>query len=162
MNKKLLAAAVLATLIMIVVVVSGVGAQAQEPIDLQPTYRLMNGEEEMGLVYGLDYGWLVLTESSLLFTCGCEEDCDVRARLVETAVLPTSTGRPGKTTTVVPTKPVDTPTPEDTPTLPPSTTKCNRGIGNDSEGCDPGNSSGQGQGVGRAAGEDRDEHKKDK
>lgn len=60
------------------------------------------------------------------------------------------------------------PTPEPsktiTPTLttpePPDKQACNRGIGNDSEGCDPGNSSGQGGGQGRGAGEDRDEDKK--
>ena len=57
--------------------------------------------------------------------------------------------------------PEDTPTPPPEPT-PPDAEKCNRGIGNNSEGCDPGNSSGQGQGAGRDAGEDRDEHKKDK
>jgi len=38
---------------------------------------------------------------------------------------------------------------------------CNRGIGNNSEGCDPGNSYGQGQGQGRQAGEDRNENHPD-
>ena len=37
--------------------------------------------------------------------------------------------------------------------------KCNRGIGNGPENCDPGKSSGQGKGKGRRAGEDRDEPK---
>ena len=44
------------------------------------------------------------------------------------------------------------------PTLtPPDDNKCNRGIGNLEEGCDPGNSFGQGKGEGRSAGEDRHE-----
>ena len=54
------------------------------------------------------------------------------------------------------------PPPPPPPPEPPDKEKCNRGIGNDSEGCDPGNSSGQGQGEGRDAGEDRNENKKDK
>jgi len=37
--------------------------------------------------------------------------------------------------------------------------KCNRGVGNLEEGCDPGNSGGQGKGGGRPAGEDRSEDK---
>ena len=83
--------------------------------------------------------------------CPCEEECDVQ------------TDRPDPIPTTVPTdEPDPTPTnpPPDTPE-PPDKEKCNRGIGNDAEGCDPGNSSGQGQGGGRDAGEDRDEHKKD-
>ena len=58
----------------------------------------------------------------------------------------------------------ETPPPPPPPSLPPTpmpeedpNEKCNRGIGNASEGCDPGNSSGQGKGDGRKAGEDRDE-----
>ena len=53
-----------------------------------------------------------------------------------------------------------TPTPENTPTATPPVDekeKCNRGIGNLEEGCDPGNSFGQGEGGGRPAGEDRHE-----
>ena len=63
-----------------------------------------------------------------------------------------------------PTPPVDeTPTPpvDETPTPPVDPTKkaaCNRGVGNSGNECDPGNSSGQGGGGGRPAGEDRDEN----
>ncbi|MHA2062975.1 MAG: hypothetical protein ACXABY_01195 [Candidatus Thorarchaeota archaeon] len=104
--------------------------------------------EEIGSVYGLDYGWIILTENDTLYVCGCAEgsSCD----------LPVPTPPPGPTP---PTPPPPDPTP--TPPTPPPTEepkeKCNRGIGNDSEGCDPGNSSEQGRGEGRRAGEDRDE-----
>ena len=52
-----------------------VQAQQQEPIELQPTYILVDesGLLEMGLVYGLDYGWLVLTPEDTLYVCGCGE-----------------------------------------------------------------------------------------
>lgn len=56
--------------------------------------------------------------------------------------------------------PTDTPDTPDTPTPEPPTPereRCNRGIGNGSENCDPGNSFGQGRGEGRRAGEDRQE-----
>ena len=152
MNKKLLAAAVVATLIMCAVVIYGVGAS-----------NIPDGVE----VFVVDDHTCVLAiEASgqamvLECFCPCEEECDV-----QTEVAPTPTGRPGQTATVIPTDPVGTPTPQDTPTSPPpeptDKPKCNRGIGNDSEGCDPGNSSGQGLGQGRDAGEDRDEHKKDR
>ena len=154
MNNKTVA--VILVLLLCAGIVYGASAQREGPIELQPYWKFMNGEEEFGLGWAFDGGTLIMTEGGLLFTCGCEE-C-----YVETEVAPTPTGRPGQTATVVPTDPVSTPTPEDTPPPPPSTTKCNRGLGNDSEGCDPGNSAGQGQGEGRDAGEDKDEHKKDK
>lgn len=68
---------------------------------------------------------------------------------------------PGQTPT-----PQSSPTAQDTPTIPPSTPtsipeptktpkpKCNRGLGNLDEGCDPGNSSGRPG----AAGEDNEPH----
>ena len=75
-----------------------------------------------------------------------------------------STNEPSETPTVtpIPTEAPETPTPDPTATPVPTATpgpdpKCNRGIGNGSEDCDPGNSSGQGGGGGRRAGEDRDE-----
>ena len=50
-------------------------------------------------------------------------------------------------------------TPESTPTdVSENKGACNRGVGNSGNECDPGNSSGQGQGGGRPAGEDRDEN----
>lgn len=60
-------------------------------------------------------------------------------------------------TPTVTSEPTSTPTgPTPTPTEPTEERQaCNRGIGNLEEGCDPGNSFGQGQGEGRPAGEDR-------
>ncbi len=94
----------------------------------------------------------------------CYCDC-IQERLEQCGVEPTSipTGKPPTSTPVPTNGPEATPTnpPPDTPE-PPDKEKCNRGIGNNSEGCDPGNSSGQGRGEGRDAGEDRDENKKGK
>lgn len=70
---------------------------------------------------------------------------------------PNFTSTPTETPTDNPTV---TPTPIDDPTATPTLEdkeKCNRGIGNLAEGCDPGNSFGQGKGGGRPAGEDRHE-----
>ena len=125
-------------LLAIAILVGGV-AYAQATQDLQPTFRLMDGEEEMGLVWGLDYGWVIMSGEEPIYTCGCnipgcdECECD-----------------PIKT----PTPPTETPPPP--PTEEPNES-CNRGIGNGAEDCDPGNSSGQGGGQGRGAGEDKDE-----
>ena len=93
------------------------------PQDLYPTYRLMNDEVEVGVVYGLDYGWLVITDNDTIYTCGCDEDCV----FVEEAEI--STKEP-----TLPPPPTEEPTPE--PTEKPN---CNKGRGNGSEGCDPGN-----------------------
>jgi len=76
--------------------------------------------------------------------CPCEVDCEIEN--VETPKPPSDTA---------PTPDV-TPIPSEEPE-PTEKAACNRGIGNASEGCDPGNSSGQGKGDGRKAGEDRDE-----
>jgi hypothetical protein len=57
--------------------------------------------------------------------------------------------------------PSETPIPTDPPITPSATPSpdlaCNRGVGNGSEDCDPGNSYGKGGGGGRPAGEDREE-----
>jgi hypothetical protein len=116
---------------------------------LEPTFVLVDGSEIYGRVWGLDYGWIVkFDDSDGFYTCGCYTDaCQIPQ---------------GET----PTPPDETPMPPtETPPTPPTEEPrehCNRGIGNDSEGCDPGNSYGQGQGEGRDAGEDRNENKKDK
>ena len=68
---------------------------------------------------------------------------------------PTPTETPNGDPTPTPTTEV-TPVPTDKPTKEPKQA-CNRGIGNLEEGCDPGNSFGQGNGGGRPAGEDRHE-----
>jgi len=77
-----------------------------------------------------------------------------------TPTVPAETPTPVDTPTAPTPVPTGTPSPEPTATNPPPATEkaaCNRGIGNGAEGCDPGNSSGQGGGGGRPAGEDRDE-----
>lgn len=79
-----------------------------------------------------------------------------------TAVPATATNKPGCSITPGTTvDAIETPIPNTVePTEvgePTEKPKCNRGVGNGSENCDPGNSSGQGDGKGRRAGEDRDE-----
>lgn len=87
-------------------------------------------------------------------------ETDAEDVVVLSCYCPCGTGDCGNIPTSTPdTEPTSTPP---TPPEPPDKEKCNRGIGNNSEGCDPGNSSGQGQGAGRDAGEDRNENKKDK
>ena len=115
---------------------------------------------DSGIPEGVEV-FMVGDHTCVLYDTGLECFCPCGGCYVQTEVAPTPTGRPGQTATVIPTDPVGTPTPQDTPP-PPEKEKCNRGLGNDSEGCDPGNSSGQGQGQGRDAGEDKNEHKKDK
>lgn len=124
-------------------------AEAQGEVQtLYPSVRLVNTEGE--LVFE---GWFVENDdmsciqmSNGNFFCCCGTGCSVE-------VIEVCEG--DECYKVTPTPPIP-------PTDTPDEQKCNRGIGNDSEGCDPGNSSGQGQGAGRDAGEDRDEHKKDK
>ena len=136
----------LITAVLIVLSSVGIaGAQSAKPVELQPSFILMDGEREVGLVYALDDGWILADGNDLVYTCGCSSlEC------IEEIIN-------GDETPTPPPPPTTPPPPE--PTEKP---KCNRGIGNDSEGCDPGNSSGQGQGQGRDAGEDRNENKKDK
>lgn len=62
--------------------------------------------------------------------CPCNLVCSVETRIPRSDPTPTSTPPP----------PQDTPTPQPVPTPKP---KCNRGLGNWSEGCDPGNSGGK-------------------
>lgn len=80
--------------------------------------------------------------------------------IIPTPWLPPGTPNiPTVTPTVTPTDPTPTPVPTDpipTP-VPTDKPKCNRGVGNGSEDCDPGGSYGQGGGTGRRAGEDRAE-----
>ncbi len=90
-------------------------------------------------VEGCPEGYVCLTETEYQDLLDHYDFCPVT--FVET---PTPTSTP-------------TPPPEETPTPPPEKEKCNRGVGNYEEDCDPGNSSGQGQGGGRPAGEDREE-----
>lgn len=88
-------------------------------------------------------GYVCLTEDAYAALLADAESCELLPTFTPTATEP-----PRET----PTEPPETSTPE--PTDKP---KCNRGIGNLEEDCDPGNSFGQGQGEARPAGEDRDE-----
>ncbi len=68
-----------------------------------------------------------------------------------TPTVPTTTPTPVVTDTTPTVIPSSTPTPEPTATHTPPPTekpKCNRGLGNGSEGCDPGNSGGKPGGAG--------------
>jgi len=124
-------------------------AQMDEPIELQPYYILMDGEDQVSLVYALDGGWVLADGDSLVYTCGCN-GCEVE----EIDYFVPSEETPGPYDTPVPTDPpptdpppTDPPPTDPPPTDPPPTEepkeKCNRGPGNDSEGCDPGNSGGK-------------------
>ncbi len=128
---------------------SVVSAEEHGPVDLQPAYITEDGQE----VYIFEAGTRTCVRVGDQLECFCNCDsvvCDTTTVLL----TPTPTnGTPESTST--PVGPTATPTdPGPEPTEKP---KCNRGIGNLSEGCDPGNSFGQGQGGGRPAGEDRHE-----
>lgn len=100
-------------------------ALPDEPIELQPYYLLMDGEYGRGVVYALDYGWLVVTSSGTIYTCGCEE-CTVD-EMVKVLTYET----PIPSTNPTPTIPVPIePTPAEN-------VKANCGLGNGSEGADP-------------------------
>ncbi len=101
--------------------------------------------EEFGYVrYELDCGTVCYDFGEWGY---CQDACDEEAA----CTIPEATKTPPATPT-----PTNTDAPDVTPTDV-SKVKCNRGIGNGSENCDPGNSSGQGRGGGRRAGEDRGE-----
>lgn len=118
---------------------------------------------DSGLPDGIDVFYVegkVCVSNGYGLECWCPDECGagpVCPTYVPTDKPkdPTPTDKPDDPTpTFTPVPPTPTPTPE--PTEEPKA-KCNRGIGNGSENCDPGNSYGQGQGGGRPAGEDRDE-----
>ena len=121
----------------------GVGvAYANSTVDLQPMYRLMNGDVQMGLVYYLgDAGIVTIVGDNVVQSCLCGE----AACYDGTEVVPSNTPVPTKDPTKEPTQePTDPP-----PTEKPKKQKCNAGRGNGSEGdpdCDPGNSGGHNQG----------------
>jgi hypothetical protein len=83
----------------------------------------------------------------------CECDCTTETPVVPTATPthgtppPTDTRTPEPTNTPVPSStpeptPTDIPPPTEVPPEPTDKPKCNRGLGNNEEGCDPGNSGG--------------------
>jgi hypothetical protein len=140
---KLIGALLIVVIAALIIVSIAFASQTQ---DLQPVYRLMDGEKELGVVYRLDSGLLIITDNGTLYTCGCEEDIPCNLPLI----TPTPThgnGEDTPTPVITPTEPVPSETPE--PTEKP---KCNRGLGNNEEGCDPGNSGGKPG----AAGEDNE------
>lgn len=142
---------ILVVIVLVVLTGASLGSAApSEPIELQPYYILMDGEDKVGLVYALDGGWVLADGNDLVYTCGCD-GCEVEE---VGYFVPDET--PGPNDTPVPTDPPPTePPPTDPPpTDPPPTEptpvdtpepkqKCNRGGGNLSEGCDPGNSGGK-------------------
>ena len=87
----------------------------------------------------------VMSDSGLQCFCPCEECYNVSPSGENTVSNETPDDPPDVT-----------PVPSEEP-KPTEKASCNRGIGNGSENCDPGNSAGQGKGDGRKAGEDRDE-----
>ena len=116
---------------LLVIAVGVVQAQSSQPVELQPSYILMDGEEPLGVVYGLDYGWLILTEDSAIYTCGCGEYDELLP--YATPILPTNTPRTDPT----PVPPTATPVVEPTPTPEEKKAKANCGLGNGPEGADP-------------------------
>lgn len=139
-------------------------------------------DEESGM-------YVFLSDNGIAVACPCNSDCDtlnsggpnpIVAEIEPTRDIvdgPAPTRQveptrqpdvPAPTRQVEPTRQPDAPTPSPTsqPDVPAPTPdsderqRCNRGLGNGSEDCDPGNSYGQGNGAGRRAGEDR--HEKDR
>lgn len=138
----------IAVIIVLIVLAIGVVAYADSvPQGVIPTLSLLDlrGQEVIHWVwtFEVDGATCVFVGGELDCFCPCDVDCN------PLSIIPTT--KPP--TNIPPTEPplIDTPVP---PTEKP---KCNRGIGNGSENCDPGNSSGQGGGQGRGAGEDRKE-----
>lgn len=137
--------------------VTGIGfasAQNEQPITVSPSYALVDDEGEHVLwVWEID--GKTITETGEIFGC-CGESCVTDYALPEIVGQTNLTNVPELTPTTQP-DPTPTATPEPDPTPVEEEENCNRGIGNGSEGCDPGNSYGQGNGNGRRAGEDRGE-----
>jgi hypothetical protein len=123
-----LALAILAVLAFTLILQWARAGAGQVPQDLQPTFRLMDGDRNVGLVYGLDSGWVVMNIDKAgnidsFYTCGCFEGvCNV------TEAIPTPT--PDVPTPPPPPTPTATATPEDE-------SKANCGLGNNEEGADP-------------------------
>ena len=131
----------------VLIVLSGVGiagAQRLEPIELQPYYILMDGEEQVGLVYALDSGWVLADEDGLEYTCECQ-GCDNATEVLAYATnIPKDGPTPTNGSVDTPVPPVDTPVPPvDTPVppvdtpIPPDDSRANCGKGNGPEGADP-------------------------
>ena len=125
---------VAAVLVLCAVVVFGANAGGGEPIELQPAYRLMDGDEQVGLVFWLDYGNVIVTDSGTVYTCGCEVDCGYEVLPSDTPVPTEETPEPRDTPTNEPTLPPPPPTEEPQPT---QMAKANCGLGNREEGVDP-------------------------
>jgi len=95
--------------------------------------------------------YILAPDGSLTHVCPCAASCARESAFVPTVVTETVTPpTPPTGTPVTPTP--DTPTPETPTEPPPPEARCNRGVGNGAEDCDPGNSYGQGHG--HASGED--------
>ena len=103
---------------------------------LPPSVEVFEVDDHTCVLYEFKNG-VGGTEAELECFCPCEELC------VEPSVTPKETHTPQPTPTD---KPQPTPTEKPDPTPKPTKTekpKCNRGLGNGSENCDPGNSGGK-------------------
>ena len=142
--KKVLIATALVALATIVLVLGGTVVLAQEgktPFAIVWS-RQSEGDQGPDEVYTLDdYGIICVVDNGNLW-CGCPcPTCENGVQtIVATGDQPSQTPPPPVVTTVPP--PSATTPPPGTETPPPDETeeKCNQGLGNGSEGCDPGNS----------------------
>lgn len=152
MNSKIRTALFVLAMLALLATAGIAFAQADGPTELEPTFILV-GEDGNESVYIFQWNGqtCVRVGDSLECFCECTSGCDTHPTVTLT---PTPEGTPPPPNGT-PTPPPPTVTPGPNPT--PENENCNRGIGNLDEGCDPGNSSGQGQGDGRPAGEDRRE-----
>lgn len=134
----------LVLLAVVIPALAGVGTQL-----VTPSFTLVDSDgNTIADIWEVDGEWFVSGSVDHFCPCGTGE--------CRTVPIPTSEDTPiFPTNTPTDPTPTDTPVPTDTPT--PDEPKCNRGIGNYEENCDPGTSGSKGQGDGRRAGEDRDE-----
>jgi hypothetical protein len=135
-RKGLVAFLILVILLVVVMTIPAWADEGGGPEVLQPSFILMNGDEEVGLVYGFDLGWIIVDDDgNMIYTCGCSEGGELYD---EPCPLP-PTEEPDPTGT-----PVSTSTPEPTETpVPTEPPHCNQGRGNGDDGCSPGNSDNQ-------------------
>ena len=94
-------------LLIALLVIGYATVSASQTEDLHPAYRLMNDGDELGVVYWLDYGMLILTEEDTIYTCGCDEGCPIATWVpAEPTKTHTPDPKPRKTATPEPTKEV--------------------------------------------------------
>jgi len=116
-------------IVLLLLVIAGVAYADSVPAGVTPTLALLDlrGEEVMQWVwtFEVDGATCVYVDGELECFCPC----------AETSCIPEIVHTPVSTS-------VETPAPSETPE-PTEKPKCNRGLGNGSEDCDPGNSGGK-------------------